>query len=365
MNRNTTIILLVIILILGLGFYLSRKDVPETPTDATVNINQPVSTVNETDATPLTNATPDAPLVQTNSNSSTSASTATVTGTVRPNGSATSYWFEYGETTGLGQRTNAQAIGSGYTLLATPGYISGLKSNTQYYYRLSAKNSLGTVNGETYSFSTNNVPPVKVMAPTVKTNAATAVARTSATINGQVNPSGAVTSYWFEYGKENNFGFVTSLQSINGGTDTKSVAANLSGLEPLTKYYYRLNAQNAYGTVTGMMLSFTTPGPASAAEPKVDTTAASNITSSIARLNARVNPNGDTTTYWFVYSEDSLLGSLIGSGTTKQVLEASTSTTSVSSTINNLKGKTKYYYRVIAENKYGTAQGDIESFTTR
>jgi hypothetical protein len=43
-----------------------------------------------------------------------------------PGGAITAYWYEYGTTKDLGKKTAVQVVGSGYTAIATPGYITGL-----------------------------------------------------------------------------------------------------------------------------------------------------------------------------------------------------------------------------------------------
>ncbi len=361
MNKNTVIGLLILIIIIGLGYYISTKD--KVMVDNTTVL--PVITEEGTTPTPTsTVATPAAPIVVTNSNANTSSSTAAVTGTVKPNGAATTYWYEYGETTALGTRSTSQAIGSGYYVTPTPAFITGLKANTLYYYRLSAQNKFGTVNGTTYTFQTNMTSPPQAKAPSTRTNAAGDIARTSATINGQVNPNGTDTSYWYEYGTDNSFGSVTGYRATNSGTTFMSVPMSLTGLEPLTKYYFRLNAQNQYGTVNGTTMNFTTSGPAQSSKPSVETLNASSISSSDAVFNGRINPNDAQTTYWFEYSTDSLLGNLIGSGTPKRTLSGM-DTQEVEINVNNLSSNTKYYYRLVGMNDHGTVYGKTVSFTTK
>jgi hypothetical protein len=105
----------------------------------------------------------------------------------------------------LSSKTVSQQIGSGFISLSSPAFITGLKANTLYYFRLSANNNFGTTSGATYSFKTNNNPPVQGVAPTVRTNSAGNISRTGANLNGIVNPNGFQTKYWFEYGKDTNF----------------------------------------------------------------------------------------------------------------------------------------------------------------
>ncbi len=280
MNKNIIIWILGGVIVLAGGYYLLKNKSPNS-----VAVYQPPVTSNAPPApkpTPTPAPTPvvSAPEVVTDQVASVSSSTAVVSGKVKPNGASTTYWFDYGETTALGTRTITQAVGSGYMLTLTPAYITGLKANTPYYFRLSAKNKIATVAGDTFTFKTNNNPPTQALAPTAKTTPAVQVSRVMATMNGQVNPNGFTTSYWFEYGRDANLGNVTSLQSAGSGTSPMNVSIALASLDPLTRYYFRINAQSQYGTVNGATLTFTTQGPPAPSAPKVDTAGASSIGSS-------------------------------------------------------------------------------------
>ena len=361
MSKNV-IIGFVVVALLGLGgYYLAREEAVPDEQVVTNTGNTPAPTP----STPVVPMQPDSPTVETGINPIVSSSTAVVSGQVRPNGASTTYWFEYGETTALGDKTVFQNIGSGFSMIPTPAFITGLESDTVYYYRLSARNSFSTVNGTTYTFKTNDPPPPVRSLPTARTSSATNITRVSANMNGSINPNGAETNYWFEYGEDTDLGSVTGFQSTNSGTSSLSVTTAVSGLEPLTKYYFRLNAQNRFGTVNGAILNFTTLGPSAPASPSVSTTNASNITDSSARLRGNINPNGDETTYWFEYSEDSLLGSLLSTKTTNKTLQEGNSSESVQENLTQLDANTKYYYRLIGRNSYGTEEGDILSFTTK
>jgi phosphodiesterase/alkaline phosphatase D-like protein len=365
MNKNALIGLLAVVVILG-GAYLLVKNNPVPPT---VVVNQlPTDTgyqaPNPTRTEPGL-STPSAPSVQTGSGSTTSNSTAAVTGSVVPNGDTTTYWYDYGETTAFGFQNDKQSIGSGYTPIATPAYITGLKANALYYFRLNANNRFATVNGATYSFQTNSNPPPVGSIPIVHTTSASNISRTTADLNGQLNPNGSTTTYWFEYGKTTSLGNVKTLQTQDSGTTLVSVSLSLSGLDPLTQYYFRLNAQNQYGTTIGTTLSFMTGGPANPKQPSVTTTSATNITTSGAHLTGRINPNGAETTYWFEYSSDSLLGTLIGNGTSPLTVGVGNNTTNVESAITGLKNNTKYFYHLVGRNAAGTVYGNIISFTTK
>jgi phosphodiesterase/alkaline phosphatase D-like protein len=322
------------------------------------------TTGGNTTTNPPVQNTPVVPSATTNSGTDVSNSTAFVTGKVNPDGWPTTYWFEYGGTASLGAATQAQSIGSGFTALPATGYITGLNPNTTYYFRIAAKNAAGTVRGATFTFTTNNVPPTPGNAPTTHSTAATNVTRTTANLNGSVDPNGISSSYWFEYGESSTLGNSTALQSAGSGTASQGVSVSVSNLKPLTKYYFRINAQNQYGTVNGSILTFTTTGPAAPSAASATTKSATGIATSSATVNGSVNPNGVETTYWFEYSTDSLLGSLIGSGTSEVSAGAGTSNVNVSAHLTNLSPNTRYYFRLVARNSFGTVRGDISSFKT-
>ena len=213
-----------------------------------------------------------APSVTTGSATNISSTAATLNGTVDPDGTSTTYYFEYGTTTSLGSTTTAISVGSGTTSLSESTYVSGLAANTTYYDRLIATNAYGTAYGTTQSFYTTN----SSAAPTATTYAATNLAPSTATLNGALNPDGNSTSYYFEYGTTSSFGSTTTTQSAGSGTSTFSVAADISGLTSGTTYYAQLVAYNAYGTVYGGTQTFTAQ---STTAPTVDS----------------VNPSGGST----------------------------------------------------------------------
>ena len=362
MNQNVIIGILVVVILLGGGYYfINMNNAAPAGGTATTTVSTDTGTNTTTDNN-VTTAT--APIVTTDTGVAPTNSTAVVTGKVTPNGAQTTYWYEYGTSATLGNKTASQAIGSGWTAIPSPGYITGLSANTVYFFRLSAQNAYGTVNGTTYSFSTNNNPAAQGKPPAVTTNPVASVTRGSVTLNGHVNPDSSQTTYWFEYGTTANFGQVTTFQSASDGNGSIAVSAPVSGLNPLTKYYFRINAQNQYGTVNGSTQSFTTSGPASPGVPSADTTSATDVATSTATLNGIVGPNGAETTYWFEYSKDSLLGSILGTASASQAASASAASLPVSVHASNLSTNTRYYYRLVTRNQYGTTRGDIVPFRT-
>lgn len=370
---------MVVAILLVLGYAALEDKGPfgnVSMTDNQTASTTPTGAATNPDGTPAAVNTPDsprsvsAPTVQTNTEATISNSTAFVSGKITPNGAQTSYWFDYGPTTALLAHTNKQNIGAGYAAIPAPTNIVGLKANTQYYFRLNAQNSVGVTRGEVRSFTTNSTPTVPGKVPTVQTSSPTNVARSAASLNGRIDSNGYETTWWFEYGEKTTLGNITTFGYIAANQLSTSVTASVSGLKPLTKYYYRINAQSQFGTVNGALSSFTTAGPAGPSTPVIKTNAATSIGTSTVTMNARLNPNGSDTTYWFEYGTDSLvskaLGVVAGSTVTpNQFMNGDDAAIGVKADVSGLSRSTKYYYRIIARNDFGTIIGDVMTFRTR
>ena len=85
---------------------------------------------------------------------SVTASSATLTGTVNPGGSATSYYFVYGTSTSYGSATAPASAGSGTKSVSVSAPLSGLAASTTYDFQLVASDSSGSVYGGNVSFTT-------------------------------------------------------------------------------------------------------------------------------------------------------------------------------------------------------------------
>ncbi|MFZ2151706.1 MAG: hypothetical protein WAV09_01205 [Minisyncoccia bacterium] len=360
MNKNSTIIVLIGLILLGVIVYFMTK-ITETPNTT------PTPVVTETPGTIPTPSQATAPTAITHSSVSPSDTTAIVSGTVNPKGALTNYWFEYSTVSNsFTNKTGSQAIGSGFSSLQAPGYITNLTKNTTYYFRLVVENQFGRENGIQYTFKTTEGNPAPVgSAPTTKTNSASSISRTTTTVNGEVTPNKSATYYWFEYGKTRGLGNTSILSSVGDGNVKVSVSASLSDLEPLTTYYFRINAQNQFGTINGSILDFKTTGPTSATAPKVETKDATGISSADATLHGLISANGTETKYWFEYSTDSLLGSVLLRTTPTETLGANSNNSSVKADVSNLASKTTYYFRLVGQNSQGTVRGDNTTFKTK
>lgn len=94
--------------------------------------------------------------------------------------------------------------------------------------------------------------------PAVTTMTSTAIKATSATLNGNINPRGLSTTYYFEYGLTIDYGNRTDVENVGSGYDEVAVSANLNDLIAEFTYHYKLVASNNAGTTEGLDQTFST-----------------------------------------------------------------------------------------------------------
>jgi hypothetical protein len=97
--------------------------------------------------------------------------------------------------------------------------------------------------------------------PFLETKPATGVGRTTATLHGVVNPNGAETEYWFEYGEKGKLTSKTTKTGAGSGETNLKESATVTGLAPGETYYYRVVAKNVNGISEGLEEPFTTAAP--------------------------------------------------------------------------------------------------------
>ncbi len=204
-----------------------------------------------------------------------------------------------------------------------------------------------------------------------KTEAASEVLGTTATLHGELNPKGGTgkLGYLFDY---NTNGSCTGGQSVpvpaGEVAEAKEaiVEAKATNLEPAAKYTYCLVAVNGFGYTHGSEMPFET----SKAPPLVvSESVAMPVKATEATLEARINPEKQETTYTFEYSssETEVLagkgtklagaGSLNGFNPEGEPVSVNTG--------NVLRQNTTYFYRAIPKNASGEeGVGKVEHFTT-
>ncbi len=95
-------------------------------------------------------------------------------------------------------------------------------------------------------------------APVVTTSAPTGVFATAATLTGSVDPNGAGTNAYFQWGTTAGYGNTTPSQGVGAGTVAVPYSLAISGLTCATTYHYQAAASNGGGTGFGADQTFTT-----------------------------------------------------------------------------------------------------------
>jgi hypothetical protein len=334
---------------IGLGNYteaMTATTVPATELTSDVTATSPEGINPDVIGYDLVTA-----VVTTNAATVITSSSATLNGTVDPNGLTTSVLFEYGITTNY-QHTTANRNYSGSTTQNVNANISGLTPNTTYHFRIVGFNSRGFHFGSDRTFRTFSPtgPPV------VATGAATNVASFSASLNGSVYPHGLSTTVYFQYGTNTGYAFATAPQTKTGNT-YQSVSANISGLSASTTYHFRIVTSNSAGTRYGSDKTFTTLSPTG--PPVVTTNPATFVAGFSATLNGSVDSHALTTSVHFQYGTTTSYGL-----TTAPQSRSGNAYLNISANISSLSANTVYHFRIVATNSAGTTYGSDRTFRT-
>jgi uncharacterized repeat protein (TIGR01451 family) len=285
------------------------------------------------------------------------STSATLNGSVNPNGADTTAWFE----TMSGGPFQTQNLGSGTTSVSMLSYtLTGLTPNTTYQFRVYAGNSVAPVFGNWVSFTTSggsgnscsNLPSISSLSPDHVTEGAGA---TTVVISG-TNLSASTTVTFNGTSKTNTF-------------SGSSISISLTAAEVASHGSYTITVSNGSGcsaSSTFTVNSVISPGPGphggSDTLPTVVTLSASNTSLTGATLNGTVDPNDHSTTAWFEYGTSSTLTT--STETTHVSMGSSNSVENLIKNITGLTANTTYYFRAVAENTHGVKKGDIKSFTT-
>lgn len=232
---------------------------------------------------------------------------------------------------------------SGNTVRAVALDISFLKGSTTYYYKVVGSNSAASVQSQVISFTT---PAVEGVAPTVETIRPTGGLNTpTTTITGRINPNGQTTSVRLVYASDQSLTVGTrtiNLPTQYTGIETVSVTADMTGLTPGYRYYYRFEASNAAGLTKPVALTNT----GNPLLPVISNTRGTNQTQTSVSLVTTINPGASNTRTYFIYGTDPLLetGTTTVQGTPFALTNAINNT--VQYDLVGLKPNTTIYFRV-------------------
>ncbi len=238
---------------------------------------------------------------------------------------------------------------------------AGLTGNTLYSVRISdaATDSTGMALLGAFESRFTTAASSGASKPAVASSTASVTGDNSATLSSSINPNGAATTLFFEYGPTSAYGSATANQSLSSGTSFVTRTASLTGLVPGTTYSYRVVATNSAGTTYGPDGTFTTT--LTIPDTTAITSPASGVTTTAAVLNGIVNPNGNPTTAYFQYG---VQADQLTNNSTIQNLGSGSQAQTLSLPLGGLQPDTVYYYRVVAANPTKTIQGATLSFTT-
>ena len=184
----------------------------------------------------------------------TSETSATLNGTVNPDGvPLEECFFEYGLTNAYGQTAPCKETPAeiGTSQKAVHADLSALGQESLYHYRLVAKNANATIQGADKTFKTPSKPGI-VGAWAAEVGSA------EATLKAQINPENSPTTYRFEYGLDSSYGQSTGELPLGCDNTDHIVSFGLAELAPGTTYHYRLIATNNVGESETDDQTFTT-----------------------------------------------------------------------------------------------------------
>ncbi len=307
------------------------------------------------------NAVETVPNIANNAARNITATSATFAGTLTSTGAAPTTVSLFWGTSDAGTQVSGWDATNGFgEVIGTPPValgtnITGLATETTYYYRFYATNAHGEAWGTpARSFTTLSLAPDVVNLP------ATNVGMTTATLQGGLTYTGgapvAVTAFWGPYDAGT---FAAAWAHTNHlGTNTSPapvlLSSDVTGLEPERRYYYRFYVTNAYGEAWGTpTVSFT----ALRARPAIDNLPPANVTTDAAALRGSLTYTGgapaEVTVYWG--GEDGGTAPAAWANTNYLGTNAQPVPATLSAAVGDLLPKRNYYYRFHAGNSFGEA----------
>lgn len=228
--------------------------------------------------------------------------------------------------------------------------LTGLAANTTYYIRAYAT----TKNGTTYGIQMSFITLSGIIG--LSTSPATDITATSATFGGNIDIDGgaAITERGICWSINPNPTINIVTKTING-SGLGTFTANLSELQPATRYYVRSYATNSVGTIYGNEVTFATMNGIIS----LSTSTISSFTSTTAICGGIIDNDGGA-----VVTERGICWGLNANPTIDNNKTSSgVGIGSFSSSITSLAEKAVHYYRAYATNSVGTVYGAEFSFS--
>ena len=275
---------------------------------------------------------------------------------VNPENQATSCVFQYGPTSAYGKEVPCEQgtlSGGEQSVSAT---IPQLAPHTVLHFRVLLQNTTGKTAGTDTELTTSTLEK-----PLVENETSSSATPFEETVSAEIDPGYQATTCEVEYGPTTSYGkhAVCSPESLEGG-GLQGISQSLAGLEANKTYHYRVVAKNETGKTEGPDHAFATP---SLVKPTVEGESASGVTPFEGTLEARLDPDYQETSYSFQYATEATGETL--EGTIVTLPGTATVSGGPGQAVNAATGKTltpgaTYYYRVIATNATGSAEGPVE-----
>lgn len=208
-------------------------------------------------------------------------------------------------------------------------------------------------------------PPEAIMSPV------TTFGGTTATFEGEVNPTGLLAGFHFEYSKNGvDWTKAPEPDADVGFSDNSShpVSESVSGLTGSQLYHVRLAADKRFLLGTAIAASATsseTTFSTLPAKPALFGTAATQISGSAATLTAQLNPQNEPTTFHFEYGTEGPCDANPCSSTPNKSAGSGGEVITVAQGISDLEPERLYHFRLAATNATGTEVSADSTFFTR
>jgi len=299
-------------------------------------------TTNGADATFTTSGAPDA---RTGPATAVTAAGATLNGSIDARSRTTTWYFEYGTTTGYGTRGTTHTATTRTGDQNVSGAVTGLKPATTYHFRVVATNDAGLARGSDQTFVTAT-PPVPV------TGAAIVASSGTVTLIGSVQTNGVATSWWFELGASTAYGTRTPTRSVAGASGATTVTEAVTSATPGSVLHYRLVVTSDAGTAAAGDSSIRVGAP-----PTAVTGGTAGVSVTTAEVTGTLSTGGLATTWWFEYGRTTQYGS-------RTAAAPAGATGAVRAPFLGLPEGTTVHYRLVSSNRAGSAAGADAYFTT-
>ena len=231
--------------------------------------------------------------------------------------------------------------------------VSGLSSNSSYYVRAYAINSIGVAYGNDVFFTTGSVQTE------VSTSAATNISASSATLNGTILEVGspAYTEKGFCYNTTGN-PTTSNNKIVVSGSGAGTYSTEVNNLAYNTTYYVRAYAIQNGHPVYGNPITFST----SWTNTQVQTSAATSISATSATLNGIIIEMGSPayTERGFCYSSSSSTPTISNT----KVTVSGSGNGNYSKNVTGLGYETTYFVRAYALQNGQPVYGNVISFAT-